>query len=104
MQRETPPRLSQMPTQPMEWTPTSTKDDLTEHFSRYRERHSQEATKPMATNVNNPPPTTTTEPLAQYQQAGESQTSHITDAAQLTHPTTRADNVDMTPDPATPRP
>ena len=58
----------------------------------------------MATNVNNPPPTITTEPLAQYQQAGEGQTTHITDAAQLTHPISRADDVDMTLAPATPRP
>ena len=58
----------------------------------------------MATNADNPPMTMTTEPLTQCQQTGESQTSHITDAAQLTHPITRADDVDMIPAPATPRP
>ena len=44
-----------------------------------------------------------TEPLAQYQLAGEGQMSHITDAAQLTHLLSRADDVDMLSAPATPR-
>ena len=120
--RETTPRVSQGTTQPMEWTPTKNKDEgandkmppkhsqertqpapplLTELYTQYRERHSQEATQPMATNVNKPPPTITAEPLAHYQQAGEGQTSHITDAPQLTHSLSRADDVDMNPAPPT---
>ena len=45
-----------------------------------------------------------TEPTAQYQQAGKGQLSHITDAAQLTLLISRADDVDMSSAPATPRP
>ena len=114
-QRETLPRSSQRTTQLMEWTPTPTKGDgttgktpprhsqentqpappqLTELYARYREKHSREATQPTATSVNNPPPTITTESLAQYQLAGESQTCHITDASQLSHPISRAVDVD----------
>ena len=124
-QRETPPRFSQMPTQPMEWTPTSTKDDgitgkapprhsqentqpappqLTELYTQYRERHSQEAIQPLATNTDNPPQVMVTESLAQYQQTGECRVAHIIDAAQLTHPISSAENVDMQPNPTTPRP
>ena len=49
-------------------------------------------------------PTAPTEGMAEYQQAGEGQLSHITDAAQLTRTLSRASDVDMTPAPATPRP
>ena len=48
---------------------------LTELYTQYRERHSQEAIQPLATNTNEPPPTTATEPLAQYQQTGGGQTT-----------------------------
>ena len=48
--------------------------------------------------------TAPTEPTAQYQQAGKDQLSHITDAAQLTLLISRADDVDMSSAPATPRP
>ena len=58
----------------------------------------------MAINEVDPPPTMTTEPSAQYQQNGEDQWSHITDAAQLTNPVSRAEDIDMPSNPATPRP
>ena len=64
----------------------------------------QEVRQPPATDTDNPPLSTTTEPLAQYQQTGECRRTHITDVAQLTHPVSRAEDVDMQSDPATPRP
>ena len=99
-----PPRLGQMPTQPMEWTPTSTKDDgitgktpprhsqentmpappqLAELQIQFRVGLSQEAIQPLATNKIETAPTTATLPLAHYQHIGKDQTTHITDAAQL---------------------
>ena len=46
----------------------------------------------------------TTESLAQNQQTGEDQMSNIIDAAQLTHPISHAEDVDMPSNPATLRP
>ena len=104
-QHENPPRLIQMPTQTMEWTPTSTKDDgitgkipprhsqentqpappqLVEQHTQYRERHSQEAIQHLATNTNEQAPTTATVPLAQYQQTGVGQTTTRTRTAMTT--------------------
>ena len=40
----------------------------------------------MARNEPDPPPTNTTASVTQYQQTGEDQLSHITEAAQLTRP------------------
>ena len=78
-QSKTPPRFSQLPTQPMDWTPTSAKDggitgttsprhsqkntqpappQLTELYTQYREWQEQERVAAS---------------LAQYQQVGESQ-------------------------------
>ena len=113
-QRENPPRLSQTPTQPMEWTPTSTKDhgitsktpprhsqentmpappQLAELHTQYRVRLSQEAIQHLATNTIEPAPTTATLPLAQYQHTGKDQTTHITDAAQLLTHRRRVDDL-----------
>ena len=80
-QRETPPRLSHMQTQPMEWAP--------------------EVTQP---NTDNLPQVMVTESRAQYQQTGECHVAHIIDAAQLTHPISSAEDADMQLNPATPRP
>ena len=44
MQRETPPRLSQMTTQPMEWTPTPIKGE--DETRKAPPRHTQEITRP----------------------------------------------------------
>ena len=73
----------------MEWVPVLTVD--------------QEVTQPAATNTNNLPQVVVTKSLAQYQQTGECRMAHIIDAAQLTHPIS-TDEVDMQPNPATPRP
>ena len=88
-QRENPPRLSQMPTQPTEWTPTSTKDNgIT---SKTPPRHSQENTQPAPPQHTEPfyqcrdrkEEERVAESLAQYQRTGECRIAHITDAAQL---------------------
>ena len=136
-QSETPPRFSQLPTQPMDWTLTSAKDDgitgttpprhsqentqlappqLTELYTQYRERQEEEMIagslaqcqqigegQHTATSTDNLPQVIVTESLAQYQQTGECCMAHITDAAQLTHPISCADDVDMTTDPISPR-
>ena len=129
-----------MPTQPMEWTPTSTKDNdttgktpprhsqentqsappqLTDLYTQYRERRSQEEEmvaesltqyqqtgegQPAATSTDNLPQVMVTESLAQYQRTGKCHVAHIFDAAQLTHPISSAEDADMQPNPATPRP
>ena len=126
-QQGTPPRLSQRSTQPMEWMPTTMAGDATIPTTPPRSktceappRHRQETTQPMDTSNGDPSLTTTTEPaaqyrcngeleaptepLAQYQRTGEGQMSRITDAAQLNHPLSRADDVDLPSAPATPRP
>ena len=136
-QSETPPRFSQLPTQPMDWTPTSAKDDgitgttpprhsqentqlaspqLTELYTQYGERQEEEMVaeslahyqqigegQHTTTSTDNLPQVMVTESLAQYQQTGECRMAHITDAAQLTHPISCADDVDMTPAPVSPR-
>ena len=81
MQQGTPPRLSQMPTQPMEWTPTSTKNNGT--TSETPPRHSQENTQPAPPQLadlytqyrerHNHEEELIAESLAQYQQIGEGQ-------------------------------
>ena len=80
-QRETPPRLCQMQTQPMEWTPTSTKDNGT--TGKTPPRHSQENTQQAPTQLTelyaqyrercNQEEKVIDELLIQYQQIGEDQ-------------------------------
>ena len=104
-QQRTSLRLSQKTTQPMEWTPTPiTGNGATD---KTLTRHSQETTQPAITELytqyrerlNADDLTMITDSMVQHQQAGEVQTTHITNAAQLTHPISCADDVDMTPAP-----
>ena len=83
-QKEMQQRFSQKPTQPMEWAP--------------------EITQPTATNVDYQPQVMVTEASAQYQQTGECRMAHIIEAAQLTQIISSTDEVDMQPNPPTPRP
>ena len=81
MQQDTPPRLSQRLTQPMEWTPTPTKDkDSTDKTPL---RHSQEITQPAISQLTelytqyrerrDNEEELITEFMTQYQQTGEGQ-------------------------------
>ena len=102
-QQRTPLRLSQKTTQPMEWTPTSTTVDGTSqpappqlaelpvnttHDCQYRQLSADAGY----------------ESRAQYQQTGEGRMAHIVDAAQMTHPISSAEDIDMQPIPTTARP
>ena len=84
------PRFSQRTTQTMERAPVTTKD--------------QEVTPPAATNTDHQPQVMASESLAHYQQTGKCRMAHIVDAAQLTHPISSAEDIDMQPIPTTPRP
>ena len=118
-------RHSQEATQPMEWTPTSTKDNGT--TDKTPPRHSQENTQPAPPQLaehytqyrerQNHEEELIAESRAEYQQIGDDQPAatstselgecrmaHIIDAAKLTHPISSAEDADMQPNPATPRP
>ena len=64
---------------------------LAELYTQYREKHNQEEE-------------TVAESLAQYQRTGECRMAHIIDAAQLTHPISRAEDIDLPSNLVTPRP
>ena len=69
-----------------------------------RSPHNQWSGHPRSHNPRYQPQVMVTEALAQYQQIGECHMAHIIEAAQLTHPTSSTDEVDMQPNPSTPRP
>ena len=128
MQQDTPPRLSQRPTQPMEFTLTPTKDKGT--AGKTPPRHSQETTQPATSQLvelyvqyrerldneeerineclaqyqqTGKGQSTASSSEAQYQQIGECRMAHIVDTAQPTHLISSAEDADMKLSPDTPR-
>ena len=92
---------------------------LAELYTQYRERRDNEEElitvsmtqyqqtgegQPTVTSTDNQPQVLSSMASVQFQRTGECRMAHIIDAAQQTHPISSAEDADMQPNPATPRP